>query len=107
MLGQMRDDRASRRRRQAWWNSLSPEEKDLEIRYQKTVDRQYFRTMPFFALAYLALIFIMGRHVSSRNQATVLGGMGLSFPIVLALPFLFIPTKSQWRARAKADRQDT
>lgn len=97
MFGQMRDSSAARRRK--WWDALSPEEKDLEDRYQRMVDRRYFSLLPFCFLTFMGTVWLL------RDRPLILGPLAIpGFFWMMLSPFFFIPTSRKWKAKARAKR---
>jgi hypothetical protein len=99
MIGWARRDEEDRRRRSAWFASLTPEGQQDEIDYQNYVGRVWFRSAPLFFLGWALMLFLAdaGSSVVGQVPAVVLGLSIL--PGSLTCPFfLCIMTKRAWLA---------
>lgn len=102
MIGWTRRNRESSERHALWYRSLTPEERKLEDRYQKVVNRKYFRLIAFFLPLPFLFLYVVGDAVNRHPEL----GM-LVLPIALwsfAGPFLFIPTSKKWKTEQRALR---
>lgn len=106
MIGWTRRNDEAKRRRARWYNSLTPEEQELEDRYQAMVDRKFFPLFFACLLGTLLLAFVGSKIVPERYLAFfTLWFIWLPF----VGPFFFIPTSRTWKAqeRARSQRKDT
>lgn len=90
----------SRRRRL----QFTPEEEQLEERYQRMVDRRYFPLLALVLLVDCLLVALLDLPLSANPK-----GVGTVMIFLtctsLVVPLLFIPSREKWRARERDHRE--
>lgn len=97
MIGWTRRGEEERRRREAWFATLTPEEQTDEVDYQNYVGRVWTRSMPLFLLGWIVLFFLANAESSRIGEApAVMIGFSM-LPGSISCPFfLCIMKKKDW-----------
>lgn len=107
MIGWTRRDEEDRRRRAAWFDSLTPEQRRDENEYQDYVGRTLLGSVPLFFFGWMAAAFVADSLVPVLGMVPLMVVSISWVPGSLVCPFFFcVMTKRAWlAARRRAETE--